>query len=120
MTDADQDDQERQRIVLRIAVHEAGHGAITVLLGHDVSDVYVDIDLGAEGHTAAPVDLPYEHAVRVALAGYAAVGGMLGEAEEEANRDADDPDREDSDDDCVRKPLANAGVAEVDRAAIVD
>ena len=120
MTNADQDEQERRRIVLRIAVHEAGHGVITVLLGYNVSDIYVDIDLGAEGHTAAPADLPDEHAVRIALAGYAAVGGMLGAAEEQANRDADDPNREDSDDDRVRKALANAGVAEVDRAAIVD
>ncbi|MCU1486193.1 MAG: Peptidase family [Actinomycetia bacterium] len=121
MTELDDGDYEGLADdVRRVAVHEAGHAVVTELLGHDVGDIYVDLDTGWAGHTGVPDGLSFEHTVTVALAGFAAVGVILGPDAEETLRTIDDPTRENSDHDRVRKALEKAEVPEDKRAGVVE
>lgn len=105
--------------VLRTAVHEAGHAVVTELLGYDVGDIYVDLDTGWAGHTSVPDGLPFEDAVTVALAGFAAVGVVLSAEDEQANRDIDDPKLKNSDSDRISTALNDAKVPEDEQMEVV-
>ena len=121
VTDPDNGDHEGLADdVRRVAVHEAGHAVVTELLGHDVGDIYVDLDTGWEGHTGVPDGLSLEHTVTIALAGFAAVGVVLSPQDEEALRALDDPELEDSDCDRVRKALDKAEVPAETRDGFVE
>lgn len=113
------DDASLPDDVLRTAVHEAGHAVVAELLGYDVGDIYVDLDTGWAGHTSVPDGLPFEDAVTVALAGFAAVGVVLSPRDEQANRDIDDPKLNGSDAERISTALKDAKIPEDQRMEVV-
>jgi hypothetical protein len=68
----------------RTAVHESGHAVIA----HHLGLTFTEIELHGEfvGSTAIEEPEPHDLHVRVAVAGYAAVGAVLGAEAEQQNR----------------------------------
>lgn len=108
-------------MIWRAAVHEAGHAAIAQLDDHDVTDVRLarTDDGHLIGSTSTPRDLPRDDSIRIAVAGFAAVGVVVSADEEAVNRAEDRADLPDSDGKRIRDAFDKAGTPRKDREVIV-
>jgi hypothetical protein len=112
----------REATIWIFAVHEAGHAVIAQLDGNDVADVRLSFtdDGHLIGSTSTPRDLPRDDSIRIAVAGFAAVGIVISADAEAFNRAEDRADLPGSDDKRIRDAFDKAGTARKDREAIVE
>lgn len=101
---------------LLTAVHEAGHAVVAHDLGLTVKSITMHTDVDGETDIDGPDDEPWteEAYVRVAVAGFAAVGVLLGAEAEELSRSSDFHDLDGSDLLVAIGRAGKAGVPEAD------
>jgi hypothetical protein len=101
---------------LLTAVHEGGHAVVAHDLGLTVNSIAIHTDVDGETDISGPDDEPWvaEAYVRVAVAGFAAVGLLLGAEAEEMSRSSDFHDLDGSDLLVAIERARQAGVPDAD------